>query len=197
MNDSFWTWLFCQYLFLFYLLIVNINVLHYTIRNLYSVVSLNKVMLKAERKNKTNRDTFNSITLDKAKDYFGSRSDLCNTFLVIFNISKVHSPFQIYIHTDDAKSRTTIHVQPHATSFARTLEHVICRGLGLNQQPLVLCMHNNYLPKNLKGSRVEPRPVWRGCVCDNTVAQMSYRWNTRNTHIRDDGCTTYSCFHKV
>lgn len=71
--------------------------------------------------------------MDKAKDYFGSRSDLCNTFLVIFNISKVHSPFQIYIHTDDAKSRTTMHVQPHATYFARTLEHVVCRGLGLNQ----------------------------------------------------------------
>lgn len=38
---------FVKFFFLFYLLIVNINVLHYTIRNLYSVVSLNKVMLKA------------------------------------------------------------------------------------------------------------------------------------------------------
>lgn len=83
--------------------------LHYTIRNLYSVIYVNKVMLKAgkEQKKNKNRDTFNSITLDKAKDYFGLLTDLCSTFLVIFNISWAHSPFQIYIHTDDAKSRTT------------------------------------------------------------------------------------------
>lgn len=78
--------------------------LHYVIRNLHSMVCISKGMQKAGKDKKKNRDTFNSITMDKAKDYFGLLGDLCSTSLAIFKISRVHSHFRIYIHADNVKS---------------------------------------------------------------------------------------------
>lgn len=149
------------------------------------MVCISKDMQTAVKKK--NRDTFNSITMDKAKDYFGLLGDLCSTSLVIFKISRVHSHFRIYIHADDVKSWTAMHACLRATPFSRVL--------GSNQQPLSCVCITTINEKHLKDCGVEFSPVcWRLHVWSYSCSDAD---ETPGTDISVDGWTTYSLFHKA